>query len=464
MLQSFRSRLLAALIGVLLASLALFFGLTWGQLRDYYRQTRLDELHLRLKLISGWIDPLSGEVKDALHKASADIGVALLLVYPDRQQRFYASDGYALTDAQLAGVRTVLDEELPLKRDSTRHSGELLVITQLVPLADGQSALLAAVTPEARLESGWRRLLTPLGYAALFGLFISMLLAWLLARSLARPVNRLTAAAGRVAQGIYDDPPLKAGKDELGRLVSVFQSMREQIGQAQQTQRDFLSGVSHDLKTPLAVIQGYASALEDGIADDEVSRQRVIAGIRRETERMTGLVASLLELARLEAGLTPFEPAALDLGTLVRKVLGELGTRAQPKDLHLQEALPEKLPPVQADPTQIERVLMNLLENAIRFTPGGGTIGVGGAAQAGRVSLWIQDSGPGIPQEALPHIFDRFYQFEPARTTGRSGSGLGLTIAREIMKRHGGEIYVQSEIGQGARFTISLPCSPYSPH
>jgi CheY-like chemotaxis protein/HAMP domain-containing protein len=152
-----------------------------------------------------------------------------------------------------------------------------------------------------------------------------------LAGSIARPVTRLTTAAGRMAGGIYDDPPITAGKGELGRLTSAFEAMRQQVRQSQQRERDFLAGVSHDLKTPLAIIQGYASALSDGAASDDASRLRALSGIQRETERMARLIASLLELARLQSGLVPFKLVAVDLAALTRGVLADLSPQAQEK-------------------------------------------------------------------------------------------------------------------------------------
>jgi len=461
MLRSFRSRLLIAFLGVVLISLAVFLGLVWGQIRSYSRASKIEELQLRLKLSSLWVEPMSPKVKDALHSTSADMGVALWLVYSDDRPDFYVSDGYAIPEADVARVQSALEKELLQPRAAAFQRGSLFLVTQPVTTADKTPALLVAVTPVASLESGWMHLVTAMRGAALFGLVISLVLAFLLAGSLARPVIRLIAAADRMSQGIYDDPPLSAGKDELGRLTRAFDAMRQQVRQSRQRERDFLAGVSHDLKTPLAILQGYANALADGAASDDASRLRALSGIQRETERMARLIAALLELARLQSGLVPFKPVAVDLAALARRVLADLSPQAQEKGLHFVDALPAGMPAIQADPTQIERVLLNLLDNAVRFTPQGGAITVGGSSEQGdRVSVWVQDTGPGIPPEALPHVFDRFYQVDAARPPGRRGSGLGLTIAREIVNRHGGDIQAESQPGQGARFTLTLPCSP----
>lgn len=461
MLRSFRSRLLIAFLGVVLISLAVFLGLVWGQIRNYSREAKVEELRLRLKLSSLWVEPMSPRVKDALHSTSADMGVALWLVYGDDRPDFYVSDGYAISEADLPRVQAALENELLQPRAAAFQRGDLFLVTQPVTAADKTPALLVAVTPAASLESGWMHLVTAMRGAALFGLVISLALALLLADSIARPVTRLTAAAGRMAGGIYDDPPIPAGKDELGRLTRAFDAMRQQVRQSRQRERDFLSGVSHDLKTPLAILQGYANALADGAASDDASRLRALSGIQRETERMTRLVTTLLELARLQSGLVPFKLAVVDLTALTRRVLADLSPQAQEKGLHFVDELPAGILAIQADPAQIERVLLNLLDNAVRFTLQGGAITVGGSGeQGGRVSVWVQDTGPGIPPEALPHVFERFYQADTARPTGRRGSGLGLTIAREIVTHHRGDIQAESQPGQGARFTITLPCSP----
>jgi signal transduction histidine kinase len=230
-------------------------------------------------------------------------------------------------------VQSTLENELLQPHAAARYaerSGLFLVI-QPVTTADQSPALLVAMTPAANLESGWMHLVTAMRGAALFGLVISLGLAFLLASSIARPITRLTTAAGRMAGGIYDDPPITAGKGELGRLTSAFEAMRQQVRQSQQRERDFLAGVSHDLKTPLAIIQGYASALSDGAASDDASRLRALSGIQRETERMARLIASLLELARLQSGLVPFKLVAVDLAALTRGVLADLSPQAQEK-------------------------------------------------------------------------------------------------------------------------------------
>ncbi len=465
MLRSYRGRLLIAFLAVTLASLALFAGLTAAQVVRYSRQARGDELRLRLKLVSNWLDPGSPAGQEALHRLSADLGAALLVIYPDDRPRFYASDGYALSTADIAEARAVAADAALGLPATTLQRGGLVIAVQPLPLADGTTALLIAAEPAARLELGWRRLLDALAYAALLGLAGSLLLALLLARSIGRPVSRLIAAADRVSQGVYDDPPLPAGDDELGRLARAFNVMREQVRQSQQIQRDFLAGVSHDLKTPLTVIQGYAAALADGVATEEPpspagqepARQRAAVGIQREADRMARLIAALLELARLEAGLTPFHPQPIDPAALARKALADLAPQAAEAGVRLEDALPASLAVVDADPAQLERVLANLLENAVRYTPAGAAVTVGGGRGQAGVAIWVEDAGPGIPAEVLPRVFDRFYQADPARAAGRRGSGLGLAIAREIVHRHRGTITAENRPPRGTRFTVTLP-------
>jgi histidine kinase len=344
--------------------------------------------------------------------------------------------------------------EQPL-RDQTATSFEsdgLLVVT-MPALNGGVRAILAAAAP---VPSGWYRLRNALLLALLPAALLAGLLAFWLSLSVGRPVSRLAGAAGRVAQGIYDDPPLAEGSDELGRLAVDFNRMRAQVRQAQEGQRDFLAGVSHDLKTPLAILQGYVSALEDGVAEDEASRHRALAGIRRETGRMSELISALVELRRLQAGLTPFHPQQLDLAGLARQTLEAFASRLEQKGIHIHDELPSRLPLEQADAGLLSRVVANLLENALRHTPQGGEIRLGGEAAGGEVRLWLHDSGPGIPLEALPRIFEPFYQADAARSAGRAGSGLGLAICRQIMTLHGGEIRTENAVGGGARFILTF--------
>jgi len=476
-MRSYHSRLLIAFLAVTLASLALFAGLAAAQVIRYSRQARAEELRIRLKLVSNWLDPTTPVGQEALHRLSADLAAAILVIFPDDRLRFYASDGYALTAADIAEAHTVAAEaalRLPPRDSGGRPAsaiqrGGLAIAVQPFPLADGTTALLIAAEPAARLEVGWRRLLDALAYAGLLGLVGSLLLALVLARSISRPVSRLIAAADRVAQGVYDDPPLPASADELGRLTAAFNAMRERVRQGQQIQRDFLAGVSHDLKTPLTVIQGYAAALVDGVAteeaanpvDQEPAPRRAAAGIQREADRMARLITALLELARLEAGLTPFHPQPLELAALARRALADLATQAAEAGVQLEDALPASLPIIHADSGLLERMLANLLENAVRYTPAGAVVIVGGGRDREGVTIWVEDAGPGIPAEALPRVFDRFYQADPARAAGRRGSGLGLAIAREIVLRHRGAITAENRAPRGARFTVTLPLTTY---
>jgi signal transduction histidine kinase len=172
---------------------------------------------------------------------------------------------------------------------------------------------------------------------------------------------------------------------------------------------------------------------------------------------MARLIAALLELARLEAGLTPFHPQPLDLAALARGALADLAAQAAEAGVRLEDSLPASLPLILADAGQLERVLANLLENAIRYTPAGASVIVGGEQRRTDVAIWVEDAGPGIPAEALPRIFDRFYQADPARAAGRRGSGLGLAIAREIVLRHAGALSAENRPPRGARFTVALP-------
>ncbi|MEW5719020.1 MAG: HAMP domain-containing sensor histidine kinase [Chloroflexota bacterium] len=459
MWRSYRTRVLAAMLFVMLFALVLFTTLTLTQFNNYTRQTKTTEIQLRLKLLSPWVEPLSPTLKDALHNFSAEYGVAVMLVYADGRA-FIAPDGYALSDAQATRLKAALQNALTAQTIRDFQTNELSILTQRVMAGDQIQAILAVAVPPTNLEAGTNRLLNTMRDAALVGGLIALILALLIARSLARPVTRLIAAADRMARGVYDDPPLPASQDELGRLTRAFNSMREQVQRARQSERHFLSGVSHDLKTPVAIVQGYVGALLDGTAADEASRQRALSGIQREADRMNALIASLLELARLEAGLTPFAPVAVDVRALARKTLDAFAPQANAKNVMLNDDLPATLPPLQADPTLLERVLANLLDNAIRFTPPGGAIALGGAAESdGVLRLWVHDTGSGIPPDALPHIFDRFFQVDPARSSERRGSGLGLAIAREIVQHHGGAINAESQVGQGTRFIVTLPLS-----
>jgi two-component system sensor histidine kinase ResE len=249
--------------------------------------------------------------------------------------------------------------------------------------------------------------------------------------------------------------PAEDETDATPGAVGLIQDISE-TERLEQMRRDFIANASHELRTPLTVLKGYAEALLDGTADD-TRKTRYLQIIKTEIERLNRLVTDLLDLSRLQAGRLALRRERLSLVDLAVELGDRLKPQLKEKRLRLEAAIPENAP-VWADRDRIQQVMQNLVENAVRFSPHGGTIFITAAVEpGGKVKIAVRDEGPGIPAEDLPHIWERFYRAEKSRDRKKGGTGLGLAIAREIIEAHGETIAVASTAGQGTVFSFTLP-------
>jgi len=304
--------------------------------------------------------------------------------------------------------------------------------------------------------------LRPLLFAGALASLLAVLMAALVARSVVRPLQNLAVAAGAVARGDYNHRVPPRGPEEVRGVAESFNSMAAQVNMTQTAQRDLVANVSHDLKTPLTAISGWSQALLDGTADTPDERRRAAETIFNEAGRMGRLVNDLLDLARLESGQFQLTQRFLDLGQVMTDVERGLLPRARDKEIDLSLDL-SPTPPVLGDRDRLVQVFTNLADNALTYTPIGGRVGLAVRAANGSVEGVVSDTGPGIPEEELPRVFERFYRLEKSRTRGednRRGSGLGLAIVEELVHAHGGRISVSSRVGQGTTFVVSLPTAP----
>ncbi len=278
---------------------------------------------------------------------------------------------------------------------------------------------------------------------------------WFLAAKAMRPVDQMTQAARAIGRttDFSRRLPEPAQQDELGRLARTFNDMLDQLAEAYGTQKRFLADASHELRTPLTVIRTSVESLRRGMDADPVERDETLRAIARESERMGRLVADLLTLARADAGQS-IERRHLELDSLVLEVYSQEQTLADGVRLQLGEW--DQIA-VEGDPDRLKQVMLNLVDNALRYTPRGGTVTLDLLRRGEEAVFQVRDSGPGIPAEHLPRIFDRFYRVDLPRTRGIGGTGLGLAIAREVAEAHGGRIDVESRVGEGSTFSLVLP-------
>lgn len=305
--------------------------------------------------------------------------------------------------------------------------------------------------------------LRPLFFAGTLALLLALLLAVVITRSVAWPLRAMAAAAEAIARGDYEQRVPLQGPEEVQRVAGSFNSMAAQVKASQQAQRDFVANVSHDLKTPLTAISGWSQALLDGAADAPTERQRAAETIHGEAGRMTRMVNELLDLARIESGQLQMATRPVNLGDILGDVYRSQLPRARAKSIDLTLESPADLS-LSGDPDRLSQIFTNLADNALAYTPGGGHVRLIGRADGNWVEGIVTDDGPGIPEEELPRIFERFYRLEKSRARGEDGrgAGLGLAIVAELVAAHGGRISVSSEVGRGTAFVVRLPTN--APH
>lgn len=295
--------------------------------------------------------------------------------------------------------------------------------------------------------------------SAAAALVLSALVGWMLARAIARPVRELTRAANHLARGDFDYPLQVQTRDELGELARAFRSMSGDLQRTLQARTDLVGNVSHELRTPLTAIKGAIETLRDGAVDDPNARDRFLASVEGETDRLIRLVNDLLTLSRADAQSLALRRERFDVAELARACVDELAPAAAPRVSFSVEGSAAR---VNADPDRVRQVLVNLLDNAIRYSPPGGTVRVSVASGAEGVAVSVHDDGPGIPAADQARVFERFYRADRSRARdaqGAAGAGLGLAIVRALVKAHGGAVALTSSEGEGTTVRFTLPAS-----
>jgi signal transduction histidine kinase len=282
---------------------------------------------------------------------------------------------------------------------------------------------------------------------------LSLLLGILLSRALTRPIRELTTATQAVAAGDLGRTVPVRSKDELGQLATAFNRMSSELEHAQDLRRQMTADIAHELRTPLSVILGHVDALAEGVLPANAETFDVI---RDETTQLGRLVEDLRTLSRADAGELTLNLQSISAQTLLERARAAHRPFAVEKQIELELNVDPATPQVTVDVERMAQVLGNLLNNALRYTPEGGTISLYAGAAGDGVEMHVTDSGPGIEAQELPNVFNRFYRGDKSRQRETGGSGLGLAIAKSIVELHGGRIRVESEPGQGATFVIWL--------
>jgi signal transduction histidine kinase len=300
--------------------------------------------------------------------------------------------------------------------------------------------------------------------AVVIGFAVTTVISLIISKALLSPVQGMTKAAAAMADGDFSSKISVDSLDEIGILATTFNDMASQIENmigeltnAEKMRREFVANVSHELRTPLTSIRTYAeTVLEDPDLPTDIKKE-FLSVIINESDRMTMIVKDLLDLSRFDSEKTVLSIEEYSIEMSVRNVYAAIALEAKRRDQVLNLELEWKLPKIMGDRARIEQVLLNIMANALNYTPNGGIIDVSSGSTDDIVWVKISDTGDGIPEEDLARVFERFYRVEKARSRESGGTGLGLSIAKDIVTLHGGDINLESKLGEGTSVTITLP-------
>jgi signal transduction histidine kinase len=422
--------------------------------------------------VDGHVDP---DVLDALADNSQQRFIADVLGQADVQIAF----GHLVPDGETRKFVPAVDEPILVRLQAPPAPGQTQEKSVGYVQAFGAGAtVFTPYAVQVSLSNPYTFRATALANVtgllaaiALFALGLSVVVSALMARRFTTPLRRLTEASRGLAEGDLTQrvPPteVRAGSSELAELAVQFNAMADRLQESveiirrdRDRSRDFLADVSHELRTPLAALRTFNELLTEGAADDPDARSEFLESSGQQIERLDWLAQNLLELSKLDSGLVLLDLRPDDLRAAVESAVEQNRAAAERRGVIVSLHLPDAPIRIRHDPPRVGQVVANLVANAIKFTGRGGSVSVDVAATPEGAWIEVTDTGVGIDPAELPHIFERFYRGSRANEARGSGSGLGLAIVRSIVDMHGGTVEVESRVGQGTRFVVTLPRDP----
>ena len=365
------------------------------------------------------------------------------------QQGLVVADSHGMMPVGEPGEFEPADRPIPIMAGQASF-GTLVVLPQGPP-PPPPGDIAADEASVSSLSGSINRYLL---WGGLLGVVVAALLTLLLSRRILSPVESLAQAARGLSRGDFSQRVDVRSKDEFGELAKTFNSMAQDLERTEQLRRNLVADVAHELRTPLSNIQGHLEAIRDGLLPAEPA---TFDSIYEEVLLLARLVEDLQELTLAEAGQLALLRQSADVAEIARRAVAAAQPPAEAKGLTLEAELPAQQATAEVDPERIGQVLRNLLSNAITHTSEGGRITVDLKDTGDELHISVADTGAGIPPEDLPYVFERFYRADRSRVRATGGAGLGLTIAKQLVEAHGGVIGVESEVGNGSRFTFTLP-------
>lgn len=460
--NSIHAKLLATYLLLTTLGTSLMAGYILWSFYTYFMQTRQADLE-------NWTDALGESVADALEVGDTKRVEVLIKRYGapktitlrafDRTGRLLAtsdSKDQRVTDwYQVAGMREAFENRQTqgIAKGVLSNEDRLYIARPISRNGQFLGVLRMSLTLEQFQRQFAKVIWSVLGTLALTLLLCALISAHL-ARSLSKPIEIMRNFAIRLGRGHFGDNLTIRQSDELNQLAAELNRMSERLASLDQERRAFLANVSHELRTPISNVQVTVEALKSGAYEEPELRDRFFQTIEDETKRLSRLIHDLLDLGRLEAGVTQLEQQTISLRGLINRAVRAVETRMQARGVSVRVDVVDNLP-IQGDGERLLQAFLNLLDNAIKHSKPDSQIFISGCKDGKQAMVEIQDQGPGISETDLPHIFEQFYTTDPSRKG--SSSGLGLAIAKRIVEAHNGSISANSIPGQGATFTICLP-------
>jgi len=465
---------------LLVITIALFVVSLWGlfmikseSITDLRNSLEVDAVNLALEIDNDLaLDSIEAKqrVKAAVDRHASKLNVAITVV---------DEDGHVLADSNanlssggenisnqseindaLAGIVAAYTRSSP-----STHTNWFYVAYPVRSTGKTQGVIRVGVSLNSIEQRLRHDLIVFLEIIVATGLVTVLISLWL-ARRVNQPVKEMSAMARKIAlSGDISEFVPVARRDEIGELGLSFNQMIGRLREQERLRQEFIANASHELKTPTMAIGSVVEALQAGAGDDSVLRRRFLGSLEKLVERQSSLLQDLLDITRLDAGSERVWQEKVGVSNLINDAVEQIRSQAEKKDLQLRVPSESNGYAVSGDAIQLQRALVNILTNAVNYTPDGGVITVQASlSDADRIKIRIQDTGVGIDSVDLPRIFDRFYRTDKARSRASGGTGLGLAITREIVARHHGTVTVESVVGKGSTFTVTLPLAENSDH
>jgi signal transduction histidine kinase len=460
---------MALVMAALMTALGLLAVMMYVSIRDDKAEARLNEITIQAQEIAYLASQrrlIDRTMEEYLYQKVRDVSVefsAGVLVLDVLGTRYAAglADGL-IPGMTLEEINDYLSELVQTGEPIRVHApvGMLgtAAFTVVTPWKAADGRVMGAVfihTSAQVIQASYRDVLTRMALALILAAALASVLMLLVTRGITLPVRRMAGAAERIARGDFDTDIPEQGGDEISRLARSFNAMSKDLKNLEEMRRAFVSDVSHELRSPLTSMQGFLQGILDGTIPSE-DRAEYLGRVLDETRRMSRLVASLLELSRIESGKVPLEPSRFNINELIGKVLARMEPRIAARRLDVDVRFKQDPCFVRADAERIDQALVNLIDNAVKYVQEGGELIISTSVTGSTATASVSDNGPGIPLEDQPYIFDRFHRVDKARTSG-GGTGLGLAITRRILRLHGRDISVSSIPGEGSTFEFTLP-------